>query len=227
MSLGRAGAPGVVDICGALPKARIWSEARPLYDIPTPRVAFFAVAISTVSCCFTISASAQQRPQPDAVATAMIGSGGGTVELLGGAVVTFPPGAFAVPQPVTVRTTNVPETDQGRASLDVGGAGLGPFLPYDVRLEAPLLPSTGIDVALQLPRAFLDALPKDCHPRAFIWRVGGGAGEELTVYEDVGAVLDSVSNVFRFTISEPWDPYGRGMFEQIVVVAGPEFKCAA
>ena len=198
-----------------------------MHDVAIPRPAFVAVTILVASLCFMTSASAQDRPHADSVATAMIGPQGGTVELVGVAVVTFPSGAFPTPQRVTIRTTNEPETDQGRMSLDLGGAGLGPFLPYDVRVEAPLLPSTSIDVALQLPRGFLDALPKDCHPRAFIWRVGGGPAEELTVYVDVGAVLDPLRSVFRFTILEPWDPYGRGLLEQIVVVAGPRLKCAA
>lgn len=195
-------------------------------DLPTYRIVFLAVTIVGADCCFATATHGQQPWQVDSVATAMIGPEGGTIELPGVAAVTFPPGAFDVPQQVTLRTTGAPATDQGRTSLDVGGAGLGPFLPYDVRVEAPTLPSTNIDVALQLPGAFVDSLPDGCHPRPLILRVGGGGGESLTMYLDVEALMDPVSNVLRFTILEPWDPYGRGMLEEIVVGADPAYGCA-
>ncbi|MGH2610184.1 MAG: hypothetical protein ACRDHF_13975, partial [Tepidiformaceae bacterium] len=86
--------------------------------------------------------------------------------LPGFATVTFPAGAFAAPQSVTVTATSTALTRQDYArSL---GPGEGPPLPYEIRINTGLVaPLEGFEVLFVLPDAFLQSVPPGYQVRVF------------------------------------------------------------
>ena len=153
--------------------------------------------------------------------TGTISPGGGTVELEGVGRVVFPAAAFDAPRPVTVFTTNEPQTEAGRTTWDVSVGPPELPLPFDVRINSGnASPATEFEVALTVPSALLGSLPPDHTPRVFAQILHGGSQEDLDHYVVLDSDFDSAANVVRATVPlEAIRPPGPdGMFEVIVIV---------
>ncbi len=95
----------------------------------------------------------------DTLAIAMIGPAGGSIELRGPVRVTFAPSTFALADSVTVFVTSAPAADDARIIFSHKGAGPGPYLAFDITVEADMLPQMHYELEITLTPSFLGAIP--------------------------------------------------------------------
>lgn len=171
-------------------------------------------------------AASVTRQAADSVATAVIRPDGGTLELAGFATVIFPAGAFAAPREVTVEATSEPSE---RVTFRFGYRS--PPAAHEIRVttgETP--PRTGIEVALNVPEAFLNELPPDRTVDLYVRAIGGGPDEErIDEYVRLPSEFDAEAKVVRAEVSNRFfarfrgpggsDP-GRSRRNEVVIMIG-------
>ena len=138
----------------------------------------------------------------DSSVTALISSAGVIVEFAGVVRVLFPGDAFEQPESVTVWITDKPTTDQGVMSYDLGDGGSPPYLPKDVTIRATVRPRTVVDIEFRMPDSGLRCNPSPFTPRVFRKFSGGGAMEDLTMYDP----LPYTANMEERTLTGHLDP---------------------
>ena len=171
--------------------------------------------------CFKSAPASQQTPT---VTTAVVSPGGGTVELGGVGIVTFPAGAFRSPRHVTLSAASALETQQLHASH----GGWVPFTqsaPWELRINSgDAAPETPVTVSLVVPSELLDSLPPDREPAVFSLLVQGSEIDLIKSFVMIfPAAFDSLSN--RISIELPANYFTDQRtpdsgFEANVVVAG-------
>jgi hypothetical protein len=129
---------------------------------------YWLVLISLLLLAFSASANAQDRSSTaEAVLSKVIGSKGGSIEIAGRVRVAFPANFFSTPQAVSVRISGDPTTDNALAGYELHSAGRGPYLPFDVLVEADQEPQADYEVTITLPAEYLRQIPAHLKPTAF------------------------------------------------------------
>ena len=180
--------------------------------------------------CRPADTSARDAPSvaqtdQDSIATAVISPAGGTVELTGVATVNFPAGAFTAPRPVSVSTTDTPQTEEARVRWDVS---VGPPQPlsYDVRINSgDVAPATSFEIVLTVPDSYVSSLPTNHSPQAFAQMVSGGAMEDLDLYEVLESEYDAVAKVIRAAVpAHATRPLRAGGTYEVIVLVGAVWR---
>jgi len=122
---------------------------------------------------------------------------GGTVTLEGYATVTFPAGAFATSQNVTVSATSSPETQE-----DFNVTAEGPRLPYEIRINSGYVaPTTSFDVILNVPDSFIVSIPSGYEIQVFVQiHEQLSAPEIYDHFHRFSSVFDSTAKILRTTL---------------------------
>ncbi len=176
------------------------------------------------SCLFLASAAvanAQVRSLVSgSVLSRVITSTGGSIEIAGRVRVTFPPRFFAKPETVTVRISADPTTDSLRSGYELWGVG-GPYLSFDVVVEARQEPQADYEVTITLPADYLRQIPSDLKLTAFREVLHGSPIELHYYYEEVPAELDA--NYRRLRVKIPKLSFYRleQLYDTIVVGCVP------
>jgi murein DD-endopeptidase MepM/ murein hydrolase activator NlpD len=127
----------------------------------------------------------------DAPGTQNIATTGGTVELTGTAIVTFPEGAFSADTRVTIEATSRSET---AASFDEFAALYRPVnrLAYELTVRTGQFPpvSESVQVSLVLPADFVAAVPRAYQIEMFAQIFQDGGQETVDSFELFRATLD-------------------------------------
>ncbi len=159
-------------------------------------------------------------------ATGIIPPEGGIITLEGYASVTFPAGAFATSQDITIYVTSSPETQE---DYDISGVifEAGPRLPYEIRINSGYVaPSTSFDVLLNVPNSFIATLPVNAKIRVFVQIYQEGGEEILDHFEIFRSTFDPVAKTVSVTL--PDDAFTNlrhieDTYEAIIIV-GTTFK---
>lgn len=159
-------------------------------------------------------------------ATGAIPPGGGTITLEGYASVTFPAGAFATNQNVSVFATSFPETEE---DYNVSGSILkaGPRLPYEIRINSGYVaPSTSFDVVLNVPDTFIATLPTNAKIRVFVQIYYSSEHEVLDHFEIFSSVFDPVAKTVSVTLPDFAFTAMRHIEDtyEAIVIVGATFK---
>ena len=158
------------------------------------------------------------------IATGTISPQGGTVTLEGYASVTFPAGAFAASQNVTVSATSLPETEE-----DFNVTAEGPRLPYEIRINSGYVaPTASFDVLLNVPDSFIASLPSNYEIHAYAQIHEPPDAPELYDHfsDDFVSTFDSVTKTVHATLSDDAFTDLRHLdstYEAIIIV-GTTFK---
>ncbi|HEV8342197.1 MAG TPA: hypothetical protein VGR30_07485 [Candidatus Binatia bacterium] len=121
---------------------------------------------------------------------------GGSVNLNGLALVTFPKGAFSGAQTVTVTATNSPAVHE-----DFSATAEGPRLPYEIRIKlGNVPPSTPFDVILNVPQSFVTSLPQNYQLEIFAQPIEFSKTETLGHFNGYASTFDSATNTLRATV---------------------------
>jgi hypothetical protein len=124
--------------------------------------------ISLLLLAFAATTNAQDSSSAsETVLSKIIGSKGGFIEIAGRVRVAFPPNFFSKPQTVSVRISGDPTTDNALAGYKLHGAGHGPYLSFDVLVEADQEPQADYEVTITLPAEYLRQIPAHLKPTAF------------------------------------------------------------
>jgi hypothetical protein len=90
----------------------------------------------------------------ESVLSKVIGSTGGFIEIAGRVRVAFSAKFFAKPETVTIRISAALTTATARAGYELWGAG-GPYLSFDVLVEAKQEPQADYGMTITLPADYL------------------------------------------------------------------------
>ena len=115
----------------------------------------------------------------------------GFIEVLERVRVEFPARFFAVPETVSVRISDDPTTDAARAGYELHGAGRGPYLPFDVLIEASQKPQSDYELTIMLPGDYVQQVASNLKLTAFREVLHGSPSELHYRYEEMAADLDS------------------------------------
>jgi|SRR5438128_2283611 len=181
-------------------------------------------ALKLIYCLLLTSATAANAQVRSAVAESVVSKAispsGGFIEISGRVRVTFPARFFAKPETVTVRISADPTTDPARSGYELWGAG-GPYLSFDVLVEARQEPQADYEVTITLPADYLRQIPSNLKPTAFREVLHGSPTELHYYYEEVRAELDA--NYRRLRVKVPKLKYYRleQLYDTIVVACVP------
>ena len=182
-------------------------------------------ALKLVYCLLLTSTTAANAQVPSAVAESVVSRAislsGGFIEISGRVRVAFPARFFATPETVRVWISGDPTTDAARAGYELHGAGRGPYLPFDVLIEAGQKPQAAYEVTIMLPNEYLRQLPSALKPTAFREVLHGSPSELHYSYEEVPAELEANSR--RLRVKVPKLEYYRleHLYDMIVVGCVP------
>ena len=126
---------------------------------------------------------------------------GGTITIEGYASVTFPAGAFAASQSVTVSVTSSPETQEDY--LESGEIfKAGPRLPYEIRIDSGFVePVTSFNMVLFVPDSFIATLPSNAKIRIFVQIYQDGGEEVLDHFEIFPSTFNHATKTIQVTLS--------------------------
>jgi len=117
------------------------------------------------------------------------------VTLPGFATVTFPAGAFAAPQRVTVTATSDSATQVDFKASNLSGV---PPVSFEIRINTGgVAPATDPLVAILVPGEFLTALPANHVVAAFAQVLGGGEEELHDFFEPLASTLDPPTRMIQ------------------------------
>jgi hypothetical protein len=152
-------------------------------------------ALKLMSCFLFASATAANAQVRSAVAESVVSKAispsGGFIEISGRVRVEFPARFFATPETVRLRISGDPATDAAQAGYELHGAGRGPYLPFDVLIEASQKPQAAYEVTIMLSNEYLRQLPSALRPTAFRELLHGSPSELHYSYEEVPTELDA------------------------------------
>jgi hypothetical protein len=126
----------------------------------------------------------------ESVVRKVINPAGGFIEVLERVRVKFPARFFAVPEIVSVRISDDPTTDAARAGYELHGAGRGPYLPFDVLIEASQKPQSDYELTIMLPGDYVHQVASNLKLTAFREVLHGSPSELHYHYEEMAADLD-------------------------------------
>lgn len=180
-------------------------------------------AAKLIFCLFfvpVVAANAQSSSVFESVVSKVIGTTGGFIEIAGRVRVTFPARFFAKPETVTLRISADPTKDNVRAGYEIRGVG-GPYLSFDVLVEAAQEPQADYEVTITLPADYLRQIPSNLKPAAFREVLHGSPTELHYHYEEVPTELDA--NYWRLRVQVPRLKYYRleQLYDTIVVGCAP------
>src|SRR5687768_13457322 len=116
------------------------------------------LALKLVFCFLFASAVADAQVGNSVLETVMtrvIASTGGDIEIAGRVRVAFPAKFFSKPETVSVAISGNPTTDNALAGYELLGAGRGPYLSFDVLVEAEQEPQSDYEMTITLPSAYV------------------------------------------------------------------------
>jgi hypothetical protein len=181
-------------------------------------------ALELISCLFLASvaaANAQVRSSvSESVLSKVINSTGGSIEIAGRLRVAFPARFFVKPETVTVRISTDPTTDTARAGYELWGAG-GPYLSFDVLVEAKQEPLADYEMTITLPAEYLLRIPSNLKPTAFREVLHGSQTELHYFYEEVPTELDANYRRLRVKVPKLSDYRLKQLYDTIVVGCVP------
>ncbi len=153
----------------------------------------------------------------DSTVVAVVRVPGAVVEFPTVVRVRFAAGAFATAETVRVWISNLPSTEDGGQSYDIGDGGRPPFLAKDVTVSGSVEPRQGFHVEFMLPDSSLECVAENRAFRVFQHFVGGGDMEALTMYEPLPTTLDAVTRTIRARVGAPPVQDGPGLYEVLHV----------
>jgi hypothetical protein len=162
-------------------------------------------------------------------ASAIIGPTGGQISIPGFGEVTFPAGAFAAPQQVTLSVTSSPDTahDFEQTAFMFNAANR---LPYELRINTGTVqPAVDFEVSFEVPAAFRASVPADDEVRVLGQSLWQGPNETLDTFELFGPRFTAADPVIKTTLPASLFTNGRtgdGSFEAIVLLATTPTKAA-
>ena len=176
--------------------------------------------------CFLFAAAAAANAQvhgsaTDSIVSKVIEPTGGFIEIAGHVGVAFPARFFAKPETVTLRIRADPTKDNVQAGYELWGVG-GPYLSFDVLVEARQEPQGDYEVTITLPGDYLRQIPSNLKPTAFREVLHGSPTELHYHYEEVLSEVDT--NYSRLRIKVPKLKYYRleQLYDTIVVGCAPD-----
>jgi len=187
-------------------------------------VIYWKYVLELISCLLLVSAtlvSAQVRSSvAESVFSKVISSSGGVIEIRERVQVAFPARFFAKPETVTVRISADPTTDNARGSYELWGIG-GPYLSFDVLVEAGQKPQADYEVTIMLPGDYLRQIPSNLKPMAFREVLHGSPQELHYVYEAVPTELEANSRRLRVKVPKLSFYRLEHLYDTIVVGCAP------
>jgi hypothetical protein len=128
-------------------------------------------ALKLIFCCLFASAAAANAQVGssafESVVTKVISSTGGDIEIAGRVRVAFPAKFFSKPETVSVGISANPTTDNAVAGYELLGAGRGPYLSFDVLVEADQEPQSYYEMTITLHSDYVQQIPSGLKPTAF------------------------------------------------------------
>jgi hypothetical protein len=147
--------------------------------------------ISLLLLAFAAAANAQDSSSAaEAVLSKVIGSKGGSIEIAERVRIAFPEKFFSTPQTVSVRISGDPTTDNALPGYELHSAGRGPYLPFDVLVEADQEPQGDYELTITLPVEYLRQIPAHLKPTAFREVLHGSEIELHYLYEGLLTRVD-------------------------------------
>jgi hypothetical protein len=134
--------------------------------------------------------------------------------------VAFPARFFAKPETVTLRISADPTKDNVRAGYELWGVG-GPYLSFDILVEATQEPRADYEVTITLPADYLRQIPSNLKPTAFREVLHGSQTELHYFYEELPTEFDADHR--RLRVKVPKLKYYRleQLYDTIVVGCAP------
>jgi murein DD-endopeptidase MepM/ murein hydrolase activator NlpD len=143
---------------------------------------------------------------------------GGSINLNGMALITFPNGAFAATNTVRVSVSNSPAVHE-----DFSATAEGPRLPYEIRINSGSTPPAGaFDVSINVPESFASSVASDHQLEIFAQPLETGTIEALGHFHGFASTFDAGTRTLSATLpAEAFtnESSGDGSYEAILIVA--------
>lgn len=133
--------------------------------------------------------------------TKMIGSSGGTIEIVGVAKLIIPPKAFSSSTRISMIVSRTSETSNDYFSTVTAYSSQGPRLPYEIKIQTGKAKSKlPLKLTVEFPKDFLAGKSVKLTPRMYGQMYFSGENEVLDQFEKIESIFDSKVNHLSVSI---------------------------